>query len=332
MTKDIWVFVEQNQGIVANASLELLNEAIRIKEKMANPGEIAAVVLGEDIGQLSETCQQYGAEKVFVADDQRLRLYHPEYYASILVALIKTHDPHIFLFGATYFGSQLAPMVAARVKTGVAAHSIELKVDEGDNLVAVVPAFGGKVLGDIHIPNHRPQMASIKPGILEKAEKKSIGGVIETVNLDFLDDVKVNLQPIRLCKEETKGIPLEDADVVVCGGFGMGNQEYWNMLQNFADKIGSSLGCTRPALDEGWTKGEHLMIGTSGKSIRPKVYIGFGVSGATHHICGMKDSSLIININKDENSEVFKVSDLGVVGDLSQILPLLIESIGSRSK
>lgn len=329
MTKDIWVFIEQNQGKVANVSLELLNEAVCIRNKMKNPGKIVGVVVGHDVEHLCKTCMEYGADKVYIADDSRLKLYQPEYYASILVNLIKNHDPHILLFGATYIGSQLAPMVAARVKTGVAAHSIELKIDDNDNLVAVVPAFGGKVLGDILIPQHRPQMASIKPGILKKAGKKyaNANGEVEIVNIDFLNDLQVTLQPLRVCREEIKGIPLEEAEVVICGGFGVGDQEHWDMLKELADMIGGSIGCTRPAVDEGWADGEHLMIGTSGKSIRPKVYIGFGVSGATHHICGMKDSGVIININKDENAEIFKVSDFGIVGDIREILPLLIESI-----
>jgi electron transfer flavoprotein alpha subunit len=244
--------------------------------------------------------------------------------------MIDLHDPHIFLFGATYTGSQLAPMVAARVKTGVAAHSIELKVDDNDNMIAVVPAFGGKVLGDILIPNHRPQIASIKPGILNKAEKKNTNGEIEIIDTGFLNELNITLQPLSLCREEVKGVPLEEAEVVICGGFGVGDKEHWNMLQELADRIGGSVGCTRPAVDEGWSEGEHLMIGTSGKSVRPKVYIGFGISGATHHICGMKDSGLIISVNKDENADMFKVSDFGLVGDIKEILPLLIERTDKR--
>lgn len=325
MNKDIWVFIEQNQSKAASVSLELLNEAVRLKNKMSSPGKVIAVVIGHDIGQLGKTCTEYGAEKVYIADDSRLKLYQPEYYASILVKMIDLHDPHIFLFGATYTGSQLAPMVAARVKTGVAAHSIELKVDDNDNMIAVVPAFGGKVLGDILIPNHRPQIASIKPGILNKAEKKYTNGEIEIIDTGFLNELNITLQPLSLCREEVKGVPLEEAEVVICGGFGVGDKEHWNMLRELADRIGGSVGCTRPAVDEGWSEGEHLMIGTSGKSVRPKVYIGFGISGATHHICGMKDSGLIISVNKDENADIFKVSDFGLVGDIKEILPLLIE-------
>lgn len=332
MNKDIWVYIEQNQGTAASVSLELLNEAVRLKGRMKVPGKVIALIIGDELGQLTETCFRHGAEQVYTAADPRLSLYHPEYYAEIVVRMIQSHDPHIFLFGATCTGSQLAPMTAARVNTGIAAHSIKLKIDEEDHLIAVVPAFGGKVLGDILIPEHRPQMASIKPGILEKAAVLSPGddlqskGESEAISLEFLERINVRLQPLRLCREEVRGVPLEEADLVLCGGFGVGDSENWALLQALANKMGGALGCTRPAVDEGWADGEHLMIGTSGKSIRPKVYIGFGISGATHHVCGMKDSAYIININKDANAEIFSVSDLGLVGDLKQILSILQDS------
>ena len=222
-------------------------------------------------------------------------------------------------------------MTAARVKTGVAAHSIELKVDEGDNLVAVVPAFGGKVLGDILIPNHRPQMASVKAGILDKPVQRKTNGDVQYISLDFLDSVKVRLQPLSQCREDAKGVSLEEADVVICGGFGVGDKERWDQLQTLAETLGGALGCTRPALDEGWAEGEHQMIGTSGKSIRPKVYIGFGISGATHHVCGMKDAGFVVSVNQDEGAEIFKVSDLGLVVDVNQILPQLLEVLGQKN-
>ncbi|MDF3003425.1 MAG: electron transfer flavoprotein subunit alpha/FixB family protein, partial [Bacillota bacterium] len=252
MSKDIWVYIEQNQGSVAPVSLELLNEAVRLKGRMKAPGKVIALIIGDELGQLTETCFRHGAEQVYTAADPRLSLYHPEYYAEIIVRMIRSHDPHIFLFGATCTGSQLAPMTAARVNTGVAAHSTELKLDEDDSLIAVVPAFGGRVLGDILIPGRRPQMASIKPGILEKAAVISRGddlqnkGEGKAISLDFLDRISARLQPLRLCREEVRGMPLEEADLVLCGGFGVGDSENWTLLQALADKMGGALGCTRP--------------------------------------------------------------------------------------
>lgn len=328
MNKDIWVYVEQTEGKIANVSLELLEEAKKLKNKMQNPGQVVAVIIGYQITELAKALIEYGAEKVFIAEDEKLKLYQPKYYAAILENLIKEHDPHILLVGATQIGSQLAPTVAAKVKTGVAAHCVELKIDEKDDLVAVVPAFGGKVLGDILCPKHRPQMASVKPGIFDKPEKREAVGEIIPVDVSVIKDLKTNLKPLSLCREEPKGVPLEEAEIVICGGWGIGDQEHWQKLEKIAERLGGAIACTRPPIDEGWAPGEHMMIGTSGKSVRPKIYLGFGISGATHHVCGMKDAGLIISVNKDENAEIFKVSDYGIVGDVKEVLPLLSETFG----
>ncbi|KJS84472.1 MAG: hypothetical protein JM58_10675 [Peptococcaceae bacterium BICA1-8] len=327
MNKDIWVYVEQIEGKITNVSLELLSEAHRLKTKMQRPGQVVAVIIGSQLEELISTVQEYGAQKIYVADDKSLKLYEPQYYAAILKKLIKENDPHILLVGASALGSQLAPTVAAKVKTGVAAHCVELKISENDQLVAVVPAFGGKVLGDILCPKNRPQIASIKQGILDKPVKIEAVGEVIKVDLSFLTQVKTNLKPLKICREEPKGVPLEEAEIVICGGWGVGDQDTWHYLEKIAEKIGGAVACTRPPVDEGWAPGEHVMIGTSGKSVRPKLYLGFGISGATHHICGMKDSGLIISINRDENAEIFKVSDYGIIGDIKQVLPLLAEAV-----
>lgn len=325
MNKDIWIHIEQVQDKIANVSLEILSEAHKLQSQRPNPGKVVAVLIGSQIEKHVPLLEEYGAERIYIADAENLKLYQPQYYPSIYEKLIKENNPDILLVGATALGTQLAPTIALKVHTGVAAHSIELKFTEDDKLIAVVPAFGGKVLGDILCPNHKPQMASIKPGILDKPKKNPVKAEIIKVDLDFLKDVKSDLQPINLLKEEPKGVPLEEAEIVICGGWGVGDLETWGYLERIAEKLGGAIACTRPPVDEGWSPGEHMMIGTSGKSVRPKAYLGFGISGATHHVCGMKDSGIIININKDENAEIFNVSDYGAVGDLKKILPLLEE-------
>lgn len=327
MNKDIWVHIEQVEGKVADVSLELLSEAHRLQAQRPNPGRVVAVLIGSQVDQHVSLLEEYGAEKIYLADSEKLKLYRPQYYSSIYEKLIKENGPDVLLVGATALGSQLAPTIALKVHTAVAAHSIELKWTEDDELIAVVPAFGGKVLGDILCPNYRPQMASIKPGILDEAEKNPVEAEIEKIDLAFLKEVKEDLQPINLCREEPKGMPLEKAEIVICGGWGVGDAETWEYLNRIAEKLGGAVASTRPAVDEGWSPGEHVMIGTSGKSVRPKVYLGFGISGATHHVCGMKDSGVIISINKDEDAEIFNVSDFGIVGDLKKILPLLDEAL-----
>jgi len=330
MSRDIWVYIEHEQGRLANVSLELLGEAVRLKEKMVKPGQVAAVLIGSQVEHLAQEVLEYGVDKIYLAQNEKLSLYNPEYYGAIIARLVTKEDPHIFLLGATSIGTHLAPMVAAKVKTGVAAHCIELKLNSEDNLVAVVPAFGGKVLGDILCPKHRPQMATVKPGIFTKPEKNSKGGQIIKVDLNFLNEIKPRLKPLNLCREKPKGVPLEEAQIVVCGGWGIGDQEHWALLEKIAERLGGAVACTRPPVDEGWAPGEHIMIGTSGKSIRPQIYLGFGISGATHHICGMKDAGIIISVNRDENAEIFKVSDYGLVGDVKEILPLLESALQNR--
>lgn len=329
MSKDIWVHIEQVEGKIASVSLELLSEAHRLQDKRTNPGKVVAVLIGSGLDEHIPLLEEYGAEKIYLADAENLKLYQPEYYASIFEKLIKENNPDVLLVGATAIGSQLAPTIALKVHTGVAAHSIELRWTEEDELVAVVPAFGGKVLGDILCPKHRPQMASLKAGILDEPEKRPVKAEFVNVDLDFLKDIKVDLQPISLVKEEPKGVPLEKADVVICGGWGVGDLETWEYLNQIAGKLGGAVASTRPPVDEGWSPGEHIMIGTSGKSVRPKVYLGFGISGATHHVCGIKDAGIIISINNDETVEMFNSSDYGVVGDVQKILPLLAKEIES---
>jgi electron transfer flavoprotein alpha subunit len=329
MSKDIWVHIEHIEGKIANVSLELLSEAHRLQAQRPTPGKVVAVLIGSQVEPLIQTLEEYGAEQIYVADKENLELYQPQYYANIYEKLIKEKDPDILLVGSTAIGSQLAPTIALKVKTGVAAHSIELRMSEKDQLVSVVPAFGGKVLGDILCPNHRPQMASIKAGILDKPEKKQVKAEVLNVDLSFLDEVKTDLIPLNIKREEPKGVPLEEAEIVICGGWGIGDQETWELLNKIAEKLGGAVASTRPPVDEGWAPGEHIMIGTSGKSVRPKVYLGFGISGATHHVCGMKDAGVIININKDENAEIFNVSDFGAVGDVKKILPLLEDALQS---
>lgn len=328
MGKDIWVYIEHYKNVVANVSLELLGEAVRLQKKMQNPGRIGAVIIGSKTAEVKKIIANYGAEVAYIAEDERLAYYNPQYYGKILEELVRKEKPHIFLLGATSLGSQLAPLVGAKLKTGVAAHCVQFKVDPKDNLVAVVPAFGGKVLGDILCPSASPQMATVKPGIFNKPEP--VNSLLQEVKMDlaFLDNINPQLKLLKVCREEPQGVPLEEADIVVCGGWGIGSQENWALLEKIAQRIGGAIACTRPPIDEGWAPGEQIMIGTSGKSIRPKVYLGWGVSGATHHLCGMKDSDLIISINKDENAEIFKVSDYGLVGDIEELLPLLAEKLG----
>lgn len=322
----VWVYAEQTEGKLAGVTLELLGKARELVAQRGQ-GSIAAVILGSEVKELSKTLFEYGAETVYLADDERLHFYQPTTYAPLISELCKKEEPDIFLFGATAIGSELGPTVAAKLNTGIAAHCMDLKINENGMLVSVVPAFGGKILGDILCPDHKPQMASVKAGIFNKPQPAPVKGTVVEVDLAPLDKVQTGIKALKVCQERPKGIPLEEAEIVVCGGWGLQNAENWRLIEELAALLGGACACTRPVVDEGWAPGEHIMIGTSGKSVRPKIYLSFGVSGATHHVCGMKDSGLVISVNNDENAPIFDVSDLAVKADLSKVLPLLVEKV-----
>lgn len=326
--RGIWVIAEQDGDRVSRVSLELLTKARELKEqgKLAEP--VTAVLLGTNLADFPAKLAEAGAEAVILVDHGALRYFRNEAYALIIKELVEERKPSVILMGATAAGSDLAPTVGAKLWTGVAAHCVDLKLNDQGNLVAVVPAFGGKVLGDILCPELRPQMATVRPGILGKAlcfphDQYQVEHYDPTA---ALANDKGLVQALGVSYEPVQGVPLEEAEVVVAGGFGAATEENWQLVETLAGLLGGAVGCTRPPLDEGWAR-DYQMIGTSGKSVRPKVYIGVGISGATHHVCGMKDAGLIISINKDEKAPIFEVSDIRVVADAATILPLVIESL-----
>ncbi|MBO7134300.1 MAG: electron transfer flavoprotein subunit alpha/FixB family protein [Bacteroidales bacterium] len=323
--KNILVFAEVCDGKVCENSLELIGEANRLKAMRNNDSIVIAALLGFGVKSYASELFGYGADKVVVFDDQKLENYRSDLYGEALAQIVKSYHPEIVLVGATALGSELAPTVAAKLKTGLAAHCTALKILENGQFTQVVPAFGGKVLGDIYIPNHRPQIASIKGGITKKLDFAPKDGVVEdfTCELTGFDRMKV----VKVEKEHENRKSLNEADCIVVGGFGIGSKENWAKLEELASLLGGANGCTRPVLDAGWIDNEKAMIGTSGVAVRPKAYIGIGVSGAAHHTCGIKDSGLIISINKDENAPIFACSDYKVIGDYKKIVDALIEEL-----
>lgn len=327
MKKKIWVFAEQVNSDLNRVTLELLTKARELAADLSGEVEIGAVLLGDNVKDLCKTIGNYGADTIYIAEAEELKLYNPMIYASIIAELVENEEPDIFLFGATAIGSELGPTVAAKLETGVAAHCVDMHIDENGLLVSLVPSFGGKIMGEILCPDTKPQMASVKPGIFVQGEEQEHEANIVTIDTSKIENKTLPLRAIKIDKKEVEGVPLEDAEIVFCGGYGLGSKENWEKLEKLAELLGGAVACTRPAVDEGWAPGEHLMVGTSGKSIRPKAYIGFGISGAAHHVCGMKDSGLIININNDKNAAIFDVSDIGVVEDLNKVLDHLIDKL-----
>jgi len=327
--KGIWVIAEQIGGSLNSVSLELLSKARQMKEELQSSEPVTAVILGSGVRNMADELGQYGAEEVIVVDHEALAIFENDTYAAVLSDLILERKPEIILMGATAIGQDLAPMLGGILNTGVAAHCVDVRINEEGELVSVVPAFGGKVLGDILCPDHRPQMATLKPGILGEPvpQKGASFKVTEYQAEESLKKVTGRVKAVAINKKESQGIPLEKAEVIVAGGWGIGSNENWHYLEELAKLLGGAVGCTRPAIDENWAEGEHQMIGTSGKSVRPKVYIGAAVSGSTHHLCGMKDSGLVISINTDENAPIFAASDVCIVADAAKFLPKLLEKI-----
>jgi len=329
--KDIWVVAEQNAGVLSRVSLELLSCAARLAGELeevtgSRPGVLAVVTGGENPREIEEL-HRHGADGSILALSPLLEDYRTDLHAAVLADLVREKMPEIVLFGATAWGSEVAPGVAAKVKTGLAAHCADLKINPQGLLVQSVPAFGGKVLGEILCPDHRPQMASVRPGVFPAVPVDNPAPVQPVMAPPNLGSEKGRIKVLEVRRQEISGRPLEEAEVVVAGGWGVGSKENWQLLEELAELLGAAVGCTRPALDEGWTAGEHTMIGTSGKAVRPKVYVGFGISGATHHVVGIKDAGLVISINTNPRAEVFQYSDVKVVADARSVIDALIAEL-----
>ena len=325
---DVWVFAEQRKGELHDVSLELLGKARELADKTGS--KVAAVLMGYHVHKLAQTLVNHGADMVFVADDPRLENYRLLPYTHVFERIIKEHEPDIVLMGATAMGVELAPRLAARIRTGLSAHCIDLKLDENGNLLQVVPGWSGGVIATIACPDHRPQMSTVMPGAMRALPEEKREGQIEKIYVD-LSDSNMGPEVLGIERVVTGEQPLEKADVVVAGGWGVGSEENWSLLEELARLLGGAVGATRPPVDEGWAR-EGQMIGQSGKTVRPILYIGIGLSGAMHHVVGMDQSKHIININSNSNADIFEVSDVIVVEDFMKILPPLIEEIKSRTK
>ena len=330
--KGILVVGEINNCRVQPVTLELIGKARELKASCPAVGDTAVVLIGSGLESAAAEVASSGVDEAILVDHAETALFNNDLYAAVLQELITARKPSVVLFPATARMQDLASMLGIRVDTGVAAHCVDVRINEKAEILAVVPAFGGKVLGDILCPGHRPQMATVKPGVFRASPTETPVDVKFTV-FDASAVLQAKKKTSRLVALDNSvcampaGIPVEAAPVVICGGWGMGSRENWQLLEELAALLGGAVGCTRPAVDEGWVEGESRMIGTSGKIVRPKVYIGAALSGSSHHVCGMKDSSLIISINSDEKAPIFEVSDIRVVGDAKQILSGLIEKI-----
>ncbi len=319
--KNVWIFAEQRDGIVNSAYYETLSE---IRKLYGDNAIVSAVCFG--CGNIpTDELKASGADKVYVLDNAKLAEYEPMVYTAAFTKLIAEYKPDVVFVAASVIGSEMAPGVACALRTGLAAHCTELALDDKGELIMIAPAFGGKLLGEYFIPNTLPVMASIKAGVFEKVEQQARAAEIIDVDTDFLAELSTGVELVSRTVAEVCELPVEKAEVIVCTGLGITNQENLDKAKKLASILKASMGYTRPMVDMGYIDNENSMIGSSGKMVKPKLYIGFGISGAAQHICGMKDSGLIINININEKAECFNASNYKVVGDSGIILDELLK-------
>lgn len=325
MSKEIWIFAETIDGVVAPSYYEILSEAKRVYAAADMPA-FAALVLSAD-GKTVDELKASGVDKVVTVEHSKLAGYNPAYFTAAFTAAVRELNPDVVLVAASSVGSELAPGVAAKLRTGLAAHCTRLTLDEGGELHMIAPAFGGNLMGEYVIPNARPVMASIKPGVFERGALEAKAAEVVSVAAPVLDTLDAGIELVEIKPSETTETPVDKAEYLVCAGFGCAMSGNLDKAKELAKRIGATVCYTRPLADLGYYPNEKGMVGTSGKTVKPKLYIGFGVSGAGQHVCGMKDSSLIINVNNDPTAQSFGISNYKVVADCGAILDELLNII-----
>ncbi|MFX0014819.1 MAG: FAD-binding protein [Promethearchaeota archaeon] len=321
--KDIWVFTEIKDEKIRNVTFELLGKARKLADELEQ--DVCAVILGKDVKKLCKDLSVYGADRIFVAEDEILKNYYTDPYTSVLVGLILKYKPNIVIYPATKIGRDLAPRVAATLEVGLTADCTGLSIQNG-RLLQSRPAFGGNIMADI-ISVTRPQMATIRPNVMKKSPP-NYDRVTEILEIP----VKIDLKGIRTVIKEvisTKSyvtVPLDEAEIIVSGGRGVGSKENFKIIEDLANVLNASVGASRSAVDLGW-KPKSFQVGQSGTTVSPKIYIACGIAGKIQHLVGMSGSDTIIAINKDPEAPIFNVADYGIVGDLNKVVPLLTEAL-----
>ncbi len=321
--KGVWVFAEQRDGKVAPVAYELLG----IGRKLANDldTELSALLFGGSESEANELIK-WGADKVYLSKNEIFRKFNDEPYSKLLTSLIKKYRPEIVLAGATSIGRSFIPRVAARLRTGLTADCTSLVIDkETRNLLQIRPAFGGNIMATILCPNTRPQMATVRPRVMKRGtyDENRVGELIN-INSDNLSSRTRVLDSVKEVSETA--VNLQEADIIVSGGRGLGDPKGFKLLKELAEILGGAVGASRAAVDSGWIPYRH-QVGQTGKTVCPKIYIACGISGAVQHLVGMQSSDIIIAINKNPEAPIFNVATYGIVGDLYEIVPLLIKKI-----
>ncbi|MGQ4892427.1 MAG: electron transfer flavoprotein subunit alpha/FixB family protein [Candidatus Njordarchaeia archaeon] len=322
--KGIWVYADHRWGNLREVTLELLGKARELADKRGD--YVGAVLIGHNVRQLTDTLIKYGADRVYLVDRKEYYDYNPETYGYAFIQLVRKYKPYGILIGGTKNGRDLGGKIAIPLRTGLAADCTQFEIDKNDNLVQIRPATGGKILAYIITPTRRPQIATARPNVfpIPEPDESRTGEVIE----EDIVPPKPRTRLLKFIPEQEEGkLPVEKADVVITGGFGMKGPENFKLLWELANYIDkATVGSSRRAVDAGWMP-RSRQVGQTGKTVRPKLYIAVGVSGAVQHLAGMMHSKYVMAINIDPNAPIFEVTDYGVVGDLFQVVPALIEEL-----
>ncbi len=323
--KNLWVFLETEEGKAKNVGYELLTPGRRLADETGE--KLVAVVIGKDTEEVVKNAVAYGADQVLVVEGYEYFNYNTDTFSYALEQLITKYKPSIVLIGATNNGRDIGPRVACRLRTGLTADCTGLDIDEETgNMAWTRPAFGGNLMARILCPDTRPQMGTVRPGVFKKGEKdetRTAEVIYEDIHLEA-DKVKTKL--LERVKEVAEAVNLEEAEIIVSGGRGLGEAKNFSYIRELAEVLGGAVGSSRAAVDAGWIPHAH-QVGQTGKTVAPKIYIACGISGAIQHLAGMSGSDTIIAINKDPEAPIFDVADYGIVGNLFDVIPALIEEI-----
>jgi len=321
----VWVFAEQRDGELMKVAVELLGEGRKLADAVGC--SLSAVLCGDRAEKLADELFEYGADKVYYADAPELSHYTTDGYTKVIHEAIEEYKPEIVLLGATHIGRDLGPCLAVKCQTGLTADCTKLEIDPvTKGIMQTRPAFGGNLMATIVCPNHRPQMSTVRPGVMEKAVRTP-GRKGELIRLNVKltpDDIRTKV--LEVVKSTKKLVSLTDAEVIVSGGMGLGKAEGFELLKQLADRFHGTIGSSRAAVDAGWIDHAY-QVGQTGTTVRPKIYFACGISGAIQHVAGMSKAGLIVAINTNENAPIFDVADIGIVGDLYKVIPAIMEEL-----
>lgn len=344
--KHIWVFAEQRDGKLMNVALELIGEGHRLAKEISEDTKVCAVIVGDGVANLADECYAYGADEVILIEDPLLKQFTTDAYTKVITDAINEYKPEIVLYGATHIGRDLAPRIAARCNTGLTADCTRLDVkvssyieyakknttldtssldpnDPSTGIKQTRPAFGGNLMATIICPRTRPQMSTVRPGVMQKREKVEGAKGILTVYKPQISADDIHVQVVEVVKSAKELVSLTDAEIICSGGRGLGDASGFDLMKQFADKVGGVVGSSRAAVDAGWIDHSH-QVGQTGTTVKPKIYFACGISGAIQHLAGMQTSDIIVAINKDPDAPIMEIADYAICGDLYKVIPEII--------